>query len=178
MELLKKLAEALELDESELKDKLNLTDESSSKDIAKALGVYGLFQEKIELENYVKTKVQNKMSEVDLLKKELEIKNQSLVDFETSKKDFESKLNKVNAQILNSFEASWKKLNLPEIDFSEVNVDELDINDLRASALNFAKSKNLTPILKEPVEIKNDAATNFNKVEGVQIFDVGVKRSN
>ena len=177
MELLKKLAEAFNVEENVVLEKLNLTETSDSKSIAKALGVYGLFQDKNEIENYIKNKVQNKMNEIDALKTELANKDKSLVDYENSINQLNEKNSKLNAHILENFEKKWNELNFPKIDFkSEVNIDDLDWSNLHESALKIAKDKQLEPIFVAPENIKDSTKSEVNNVPNTQILGVGARR--
>ncbi|MBZ4204460.1 hypothetical protein [Mycoplasma tauri] len=67
--LIKKISEIFNIEENEILEKLNLKQESNSKEIAKSLGVYGLFETKEELSDYIVLKVQNKQKEIDALNK-------------------------------------------------------------------------------------------------------------
>ena len=104
MNLLKKLAELFKLEEAEVLEKLNLKEDASTKDFKEALGVYGLFLDKTELESYIKNKVQNKISEVEKLTQEIENKNKTLLDFEKVNNELQNKFSKISAQIKNNFE--------------------------------------------------------------------------
>ena len=168
MNLLKKLAELFELEEAEVLKKLNLNEEASTKDFKEALGVYGLFLDKPELEAYIKNKVQNKISEVEKLNEEIESKNKALLDFE-------NKFSKISAQIKNNLEKEWNSLKLPKTDLDDIKYEDLDFLNLKSEALKIAKSKNIAPEIVEPKKIEN-LETLKSSLNGAQSFDIGARR--
>lgn len=175
MNLLKKLAELFELEEAEVLEKLNLKEDASTKDFKEALGVYGLFLDKPELESYIKNKVQNKISEVEKLTQEIENKNKTLLDFEKVNNELQNKFSKISAQIKNNFEKEWNSLKLPKTDLEDIKYEDLDFLNLKSEALKIAKSKNITPEIVEPKQIEN-IETLDTKLNGTQSFDIGARR--
>lgn len=175
MNLLKKLAELFELEEAEVLEKLNLREDASTKDFKEALGVYGLFLDKSELESYIKNKVQNKISEVEKLTQEIENKNKTLLDFEKVNNELQNKFSKISAQIKNNFEKEWNSLKLPKTDLEDIKYEDLDFLNLKSEALKIAKSKNITPEIVEPKQIEN-IETLDTTLNGTQSFDIGARR--
>ena len=171
MNLLKKLAELFELEEAEVLKKMNLNEEASTKDFKEALGVYGLFLDKPELEAYIKNKVQNKISEVEKLNEEIESKNKALLDFEKVNNELQNKFSKISAQIKNNLEKEWNSLKLPKIDLDDIKYEDLDFLNLKSEALKIAKSKNIAPEIVEPKKIEN-----LETLNGAQSFDIGARR--
>lgn len=175
MNLLKKLAELFELEEAEVFKKLNLQEGASTKEIKDALGIYGLFLDKMELETYIKNKVQNKISEVEKLNQEIENKNKTLLDFEKVNKELENKFSKISAQIKNNFEKEWANLKLPKTDLEDIKYEDLDFLNLKSEALKIAKLKNIAPEIIEPKEIDNLETLGGN-LNNTQSFDIGARR--
>lgn len=178
MEVLKNIAAALEIEETELLAKLKLDDKADSKAIAKAFGIHGLFQTKDELETYINKKVSNKMNAIDSLKKQIEEKEKIVLDLQNSKSTLEEKTDKLSAHFLSEFSKTWKGLNLPEIDFkTQINLDEIDMSNISEEALKIAKNLNLTPSTIQPKQIINNNQQTTSLVDGVQTFEVGVMRT-
>lgn len=175
MNLLKKLAELFELEEAEVLKKLNLNEDASTKDFKEALGVYGLFLDKPELEAYIKNKVQNKISEVEKLNEEIESKNKALLDFEKVNNELQNKFSKISAQIKNNLEKEWNSLKLPKTDLDDIKYEDLDFLNLKSEALKIAKSKNIAPEIVEPNKIEN-LETLKSSLNGAQSFDIGARR--
>ncbi|KDE45320.1 hypothetical protein [Metamycoplasma hyosynoviae] len=175
MNLLKKLAELFELEEAEVSKKLNLKPDATTKEIKEALGVYGLFLDKTELETYIKNKVQNKISEVEKLNEELDIKNKTLLDFEKVNTELKDKFSKISAQIKNNLEKEWVSLKLPKTNLEDIKYEDLDFLNLKSEALRIAKLKNITPEIVDPKQIENIKSPN-NNLNGTQSFDIGARR--
>ncbi|WP_444704924.1 hypothetical protein ACT1UH_02945 [Mycoplasma sp. 332] len=175
MEILKKIADAFSVSEDEVKNKLNITNDSDSKQIAKALGVYGLFQEKNEIENYIKSKVQNKIIEIEKLQAQLEESKNKTIDFEKVNNELKSKLSNISAQIKKQFDSEWANLKLPKTDFEDIKFVDLNLQDLKNEVLKIAKSKKLSPEILQPQQIQKleDIATFRN---GSQSFEIGARR--
>ncbi|WP_406615677.1 hypothetical protein ACJA25_00495 [Mycoplasmopsis hyopharyngis] len=175
MNLLKKLSELFELEEAEVLKKLNLKEDASTKDFKEALGVYGLFLDKPELETYIKSKVQNKISEVEKLNEELENKNKTLLDFEKVNKELETKFSKLSAEIKNNLEKEWTNLKLPKTDLEDIKIEDLDFLNLKSEVLKIAKSKNITPEIVQPKKIDSIETLESN-LSGTQSYDLGARR--
>lgn len=178
MEVLKKLAEALETEEAVILEKLKIDEKADSKTIAKALGVYGLFQNKDELESYIKSKLSNKMNTIDTLNSKLEEKEKIVLDLNNSINSLKEKNDKLGAHFLSNFENKWNEMKLPKIDFkTQIKVDEIDYSKISDEVLRIAKELKLEPNVITPKQIINSNEKIEANLDGVTKFEVGAMRT-
>lgn len=177
--ILNKLAEAFSLSVDEVMKKLNLNSNATSKEIAKALDVYGLFQDKTEIENYVKSKVQNKISEIEKLSSELEEAKTNSLNLETEKTNITDKFNKLSAQLKNNLKSEFVKLGYSDkLNFDSIDLNLFDFSNLQKSISSYAKDNSLAPEkIIEPNNIVAQEDFKSNTFNNVQAFEIGAKRS-
>lgn len=171
--LIQTLAEKLNLSESSIYEALNLTPEAKNKDYLEALGVYAIFENKNDIEEYLNTKIANKTKkisdlEIELNNKVLEFENQKN-EFETLKTELETKQNNLKNVIKNA----WKNAGIKR-DFEKVNLDysNLDFSNLSKSILEFAEAEGFAIEKSQLIEKENNN-TNF-KNNNISISADGV----
>ncbi|MBN0919681.1 hypothetical protein [[Mycoplasma] gypis] len=168
--IFKKLCEMLEIEQSELYSKLNITNEPTYKDIANLFGVYSVFETKEELQNYIQNKLSNKNKEITVLEQQIEEAKQTS---ESTSLNLEKFKNIARNQFINT----WNQNKLPEWDFEKLNLEEVNFDDLNSSVFKIAEANNLKPKQIPPKEV-NDIETFKPPVESVQIFGVGARRKD
>lgn len=174
MEFIKKLSNALNLEESQIEQALDLTSEDDSKQIAQKLGFYGLFQNKEEIEAYIKNKVQNKMKIIDELNSQLSEANNKIEDLNAKYIKSEESNAKYLNSIKDAFKNEWNRLNYDsDYDLSQIDASQIDLNNLSLSVKNYASQNNMEPNILKPSKIENDL---FLKDSSAQFFEVGSKR--
>ncbi|KDE45236.1 hypothetical protein [Metamycoplasma hyosynoviae] len=141
------LASLFNLKVDEVKEKLNITDDTDSKALAKKLGVYSLYLEKEDHSNYLNSKLANKEELISNQTKELTnnkeviaLQKTELENLAKEKEHLENIKNKLN----NSVKAEWLKLGIKR-PFEKENIDiySLDYSNLSKSIIDYAKNEGL-----------------------------------
>lgn len=118
--------------------KLNLNDESNSKDLAKSLGAYSVFATKEENASYINSKLANKEEMINSQKNKIEeLSFQINNNLKTQEK--------LNELVKNE----WEKLGIKR-SFEKENIDisSFDFSNLKNSIINYANSEGLA--MKKP----------------------------
>ncbi|VEU75599.1 Uncharacterised protein [Mycoplasmopsis maculosa] len=165
MELLKNLAKIFEISEEDLKNKLNLSDDFDSKQLAQKLGFYALFTDKNEIEQFIKGKVKNKIEIIEEL-------NQKINLSENEKTKLTEQINSLNQsysiqsqKIKDFFSQKLKDLNYKNINLENLDVDSIDILNINDSIKKYAHDNNLEQEIIKPSKIIANEIKTFENVE-------------
>lgn len=170
MEIINKLANAFNLSTDEIYKKLNLSEDSDSKEIAKAIGVYRLFQDKPEIEGYIKTKVQNKTKEIEELTNNFNSLKQENDNLKTTNDKRLEQIKKVVGTELSKYTKDEKIVE--EFDFNN-----FDFVNYKNQINDFVKAKDLKPLKIPPADTEDNDKTFSNKISGVNSAMFGASRT-
>lgn len=160
MEIFKKLAEKLEISENDLLKKFNLNEESKTVDILNALGIYAIFENKQNLEDYLSSKISNKQKEINELLAKINDLHLSNEELKNNLNNYEITNRNNEKTLTNLLAAEWEKLGIKR-DFSKsgLNINEVDFKNLPQYLLNFAEKEGYS--IQQ--NLNNENSERFNK---------------
>ena len=150
--------------------KLNLNQNFESKELAKVLGVYSLFDSKEEHANYINSKLSNKEEEIANQKQQLAEFNEKSKASETYK-----------SKLLSLARSEWEKLGIKRsFDKENIDLDLLDFSNLNKSIIDYADKEgfaitkpNYDKFIVE-ADLKDNDSNEFNN--NVSIVNGAVKK--
>ncbi|WP_330463326.1 hypothetical protein [Metamycoplasma gateae] len=169
------IAEKLKLSENDVFAALNLSPEAKRTEILEALGVYAVFENKNELEDYLNSKIGNKTKKINELQNDLQNK---LSEFNNLKNNLDEINNKYALQqdkLQNVIQNAWKNSGIKR-DFNKVDLDyeKIDFSNLNKSLLEFATAEGFA-IEKAELNNKNQNDNAVNKNTWISSDGVVVK---
>ncbi|PYF42249.1 hypothetical protein [Metamycoplasma alkalescens] len=175
--IIENLSALLEIGVDELKNKLDIKDDTSSKELARKLGVYSIFETKEEHAEYINSKLANKEDLInsysDKVNSNKELIEKQKIEIEKLNKSLENNLN-YKTIISNFVKKEWENLGIKRSFEKEIfDYSSLDFSNLRKSLIDYANAEGLafskpsfSEFINEKEKENNESAINAIAVNG------------
>lgn len=175
--IIENLSNLFEISADEINKKLNITNETTSRELAKKLGIYSLFETKEEHAEYINSKLANKEDMLDQYYKKVTSDTELIKNLKSENEKLSNSLQSNLSYkdiVSNLVKKEWENLGIRRNFEKEIiDYNNLDFSNLRKSLIDYATNEgfafskpNFSSFVEEKEKENNESAVDAIVING------------